>query len=96
VILKILKKTKTGDSWILKFWKKNRTLEWSPLWVTLVQYWMLHTTSSYPIVFKMFGKHGACHTEALQFYIKKYLKAKEELWKLKYFTMQKCNLQKIL
>jgi hypothetical protein len=29
-------------------------------------------------------------------YIKKYLKAKEELWKLKYFTMQKYNLQKTL
>jgi hypothetical protein len=29
-------------------------------------------------------------------YIKKYLTAKEELWKLKYFSMQKCNLQKIL
>jgi hypothetical protein len=28
-------------------------------------------------------------------YIEKYLKAKEEeLWKLKYFTMQKYNLQK--
>jgi len=26
--------------------------------------------------------------------IKKYLKAKEELWKFKYFTMQKYNLQK--
>jgi hypothetical protein len=26
--------------------------------------------------------------------IRKYLKAKEELWKLKYFTMQKYNLQK--
>jgi hypothetical protein len=26
--------------------------------------------------------------------IKKYLKAKEELWKLKYFTMQKYNFQK--
>jgi hypothetical protein len=26
--------------------------------------------------------------------MKKYLKAKEELWKLKYFTMQKYNLQK--
>jgi hypothetical protein len=25
----------------------------------------------------------------LAIYIKKYLKAKEELWKLKYFTMQK-------
>jgi hypothetical protein len=29
-------------------------------------------------------------------YILKYLKAKEELWKHKYFTMQKYNLQKIL
>ncbi len=27
-------------------------------------------------------------------YIKKYLKAKEKLWKLKYFTLQKHNLQK--
>jgi len=26
--------------------------------------------------------------------MKKYLNAKEELWKLKYFTMQKHNLQK--
>jgi hypothetical protein len=32
----------------------------------------------------------------LAVYIKKYLKGKEELWKLKYFNMQKCNLQKIL
>jgi hypothetical protein len=31
----------------------------------------------------------------LAIYMKKYLKAiEEELWKLKYFTMQKCNLQK--
>jgi hypothetical protein len=32
----------------------------------------------------------------LAIYIKTYLKAKEELWKLKYFTMQKYNLSKIL
>jgi hypothetical protein len=32
----------------------------------------------------------------LAIYIKKYLKAKEELCKLKYFSMQKYNLQKIL
>jgi hypothetical protein len=31
----------------------------------------------------------------LSIYIKMYLKAKEELWKFKYFTMQKYNLQKI-
>jgi hypothetical protein len=30
----------------------------------------------------------------LAIYIKKELKAKEELWKLKFFTMQKYNLQK--
>jgi hypothetical protein len=36
-----------------------------------------------------------CHTIALPFiYIEKYLQAKDELWKLKYFTMQKKkNLQ---
>jgi hypothetical protein len=34
---------------------------------------------------------------ALPFTLKsKYLKAKEELWKLKYFSMQKYNVQKIL
>jgi hypothetical protein len=30
----------------------------------------------------------------LAIYIKKYLNAKEELWKLRYFTMQKYSLQK--
>jgi hypothetical protein len=38
---------------------------------------------------------GVSH-RGLAIYIKKYLKAKEELWKLKYFTMQTYNLQKIL
>jgi hypothetical protein len=37
---------------------------------------------------------GVSHCLAI--YSKKYLKAKEELWKLKYFTMQKYNLQKIV
>jgi len=40
---------------------------------------------------------GVYHTVTLPFiviYIKLYLKAKEELWKLKYFTMQIYNLQK--
>ncbi len=32
----------------------------------------------------------------LAIYMKTYLKAREELWKLKYFTMQKHNLHKIL
>jgi hypothetical protein len=38
---------------------------------------------------------GVSHCD-LAIYIKKYLKAKEESWKLKYITMQKYNLQKIL
>jgi hypothetical protein len=32
----------------------------------------------------------------LAIYLKKYLKANEELWKLKYFTIQKYNLEIIL
>jgi len=40
-------------------------------------------------------QQGACPHYGLAIYIKKYLKkAKEELWKFKYFTMQKYNLQK--
>jgi hypothetical protein len=43
-------------------------------------------------------KQGVCSHYGLAIYIiKKYLKAKEEeLWKLKYYTMQKYNVQKIL
>jgi hypothetical protein len=33
---------------------------------------------------------------ASPFTFKRYVKAKEELWKLKYFTIQKYNLQKFL
>jgi hypothetical protein len=41
-----------------------------------------------------FGKtRGASHC-SLAIYIKKYLKAKEEVWKLIYFTMQKYNIKK--
>jgi hypothetical protein len=37
----------------------------------------------------------ACHIVALPFtFFKKNLKAKEKLWKLKYFTMKKYNLKK--
>jgi hypothetical protein len=39
-------------------------------------------------------KQGVYHNVALAIYIKKYLRQKEELWKFKYFTMQKYNLQK--
>jgi hypothetical protein len=42
------------------------------------------------------NEQGVCHTMALPLTFKKYLKAKEELWKLKYFTMQNIIFQKIL
>jgi hypothetical protein len=38
---------------------------------------------------------GVSH-RGLATYIKKYIKAKNELWKLKYFTMPEYNLQKML
>jgi hypothetical protein len=40
------------------------------------------------------NKQGVCHTMGLPFTLKSMFKAKEELWKFKYFTMQKYNLQK--
>jgi hypothetical protein len=39
-------------------------------------------------------QQGMCHTVALPLTFKRYVNAKEELWKFKYFTMQKYNLQK--
>ncbi len=50
-----------------------------------------HTSSNK--ISKLLTPRGVSHC-GLPNYIKKYLKAKEELWKLKYFTMQKYNLQK--
>jgi hypothetical protein len=41
-------------------------------------------------------KQGSVSHCGLAIYIKKYLNAKGKLWKLKYVTMQKYNLQKIL
>jgi hypothetical protein len=41
----------------------------------------------------MLSTRGVSHC-GLPIYIKKYLKGKEELWKLKYFSVQKYNLQK--
>jgi hypothetical protein len=43
---------------------------------------------------KQTNKQGVCHTLAIC--IKKYLKAKEELWKFKYFTMPKYIIFKTL
>jgi hypothetical protein len=44
---------------------------------------------------KKIKARGMSHC-GLAIYTKKYLKAKEELWKLKYFTMEKYKLPKIL
>jgi hypothetical protein len=47
----------------------------------------LHTQPTYR------QTRGVSHC-SLAIYTKKYFKAKDELWKFKYFTMQKYNLQK--
>jgi hypothetical protein len=51
------------------------------------------STNSTTILLLYQRTRGVSH-DGLAIYIKKYLKAKEELWKLKYFTMQEYNLQK--
>jgi hypothetical protein len=43
-----------------------------------------------------FIKTRGVSQSSLAIYIKMYLRAKEELWELKYFIKQKYNLQKIL
>jgi hypothetical protein len=64
--------------WWRQIWL-NYFSGWSPLW--------LHH--------KILKNKGVCHHNvALPFHIKMYLNAKEDLWKLKYFTMQKYNLKK--
>jgi hypothetical protein len=47
---------------------------------------------------KLKNKQGVCHNAALPFTLKSILRQKKELelWKLKYFTIQKYNLQKML
>ncbi len=42
------------------------------------------------------NKGWVCHIVALLFTLKWILRAKEEWWKLKYFTTQKYNVEKIL
>jgi hypothetical protein len=39
-------------------------------------------------------QQGVCHIGPLPFALKSILMKKKDLWKLKYFTMQKYNLQK--
>jgi hypothetical protein len=48
------------------------------------------------LIHRQNGKKSGVSYCGLAIYIKKYLKAKEELCKLKYFAVQKYNLQKIL
>jgi hypothetical protein len=43
-----------------------------------------------------YEKQGVRHAVALPFTLKSILRQKEELWKLKYFTMQKYNCYKNL
>jgi uncharacterized C2H2 Zn-finger protein len=49
-----------------------------------------------PPTSQIFKENKGCvsHCDLAHLHKKKYLKAKEELWKSKYFTMQKYNLQK--
>jgi len=47
----------------------------------------------FPIVVRL-GSRGVTHSHGLAIYIKKYLKAKEELWKLECFATLKYNLPK--
>jgi hypothetical protein len=56
----------------------------------------LYFFSKQQSVYFLASKRGACWSHyGLAIYIKRYPRAKEELWKLKYFTMQKLyNLQK--
>jgi hypothetical protein len=44
-------------------------------------------------IFDAIKTRGVSHC-GLAIYINKYLKAEDELWKLKYFTLQKYNLKK--
>jgi hypothetical protein len=62
---------------------QNQKSHWNP-------YSDFSVPSAIPWVLKT---RGVSHC-GLAIYIKKYLKAKEEVWKFKYFTMQKYNLQK--
>jgi hypothetical protein len=58
-------------------------------------YWIGQTVLNMKISWLQRRTRSVSHC-GLAIYITKYLKAKEELWKLKYFTIQKYNLQKIL
>jgi hypothetical protein len=54
----------------------------------------LHNLHGAKEVVKNIRQQGVCHKVALPFTLKSYFNAKEELWKFKYFTMQKYNFPK--
>jgi hypothetical protein len=74
----------------LKIWVwKEKSVEPS-----MCSHWVqLHRATLVYIRFRSNSTRGVSH-HGLAIYIKKYLKAKEELRKFKYFTMQKYNLKK--
>jgi hypothetical protein len=53
----------------------------------------LRRTHNYRNLLSQMKTRGVSHCD-FAIYIKKYLKAKEELWKFKCFSMEKYNLQK--
>ncbi len=66
---------------------------WSSLWLRHKTDPKKHRVDI--IIYHIMLKQGVCHTVAFQFTLNiKYLKAKEELWKLKYFNEPTYNIQK--
>jgi hypothetical protein len=59
-----------------------------------VSMWLLSLKASNDPLQQIQQKQGGVSHCGLSIYIKSYLKAKKELQKLNYFTMQKYNLQK--
>jgi hypothetical protein len=93
---------------LTKFWKKEKTTSVISVcnWigfctsVHMAQNWFIKSLALYNLTYR-YQLHtstknktsGVSHC-GLAIYIKKYLQAKEELWKFKYFITQKYNLQK--
>jgi hypothetical protein len=71
------------------YWKSAGTIRWTKFVAN--QWWVV--LYIYKKTFESKKARNVSHC-GLAIYIKKYLKAKEELCKLKYFTMQTYNLQK--
>jgi hypothetical protein len=61
-----------------------------------VDFFLKNWAEPWPVLkhFLILTQHRGVSHCGLAIYIKRYFKAKGELWKLKYFTMQKYNLEK--